>query len=141
MGMEYRQTNSSRSDGKSCKTSIAGYSSALHPLNLSAYMCSCFMDGLENMNSWRSSGIRWGLHVIVNEEISLPWTRTFPRAAVGNNGLSRSWIGRDLDLSRLIIVLDTRSQETRVHRDGDEIRAERQWWQTWEVENKSSSVR
>ena len=46
----------------------------------------------------------------------------------------------DLHRSRLTIVRRTWRQEITVQRDGDEVRTERQWLQTWDTENMSSSV-
>ena len=62
----------------------------------------------------------------------------FSTAAFDHRGSSVNWIGVDLHRSRLAIVRGTLLQEDLVHKDGDEIRADRQRWQTWDAENTSS---
>ena len=137
MGTQCRATTSSRRSGKSCQIS----STVSFPGRESVCKRSRSTDGLENTNSCCNCETSPGSWFIFNEATFFPRSRTSSRTALENGDSSRSWIGSDPHRSILAIALGPRLQEIWVHRDADDIKTERQCWQTWVAENKSSSSR
>ena len=81
MGMEYRETNNSRRDGKSGQISCDFCSKTPHLLRLLEYMCNRSTDDPEDTNSWCNSGNVLNWECMASEDILLSANRMLSRAA------------------------------------------------------------